>query len=109
MQKPEQIRFTGLTLKPGPTLNKMIHQGSFNMISSDWARLTFTVPTAKDSIQHVYDWLNTNCNGQYTAYRFHDRDSYSEYQMVVRFEDKNDAIMFKLQDGHRAWEYAENK
>ncbi len=103
MRKPPQVKFTGLTLSP-TDLKETSNAGITNIVDNSWKRVHFSVPTARDAIQHVYDWLKTNCKGQYSAYKFHDSNNYTEYKMVVRFEDKNDAIIFKLQDGHRAWE-----
>lgn len=103
MRKPPQVKFTGLTLS-ATDLKEASNAGITDVIDNNWKRVHFTVPTARDAIQHVYDWLKANCKGQYSAYKFHDSHSYTEYKMVVRFEDKNDAIIFKLQDGHKAWE-----
>jgi len=104
MQKPSKVVFSGLTLE-GSKLARVTNPGSYQMIDTSWARLTFIVPTAGNAIQDVHDWLAKNCNGAYSMFKFHDQRSYSDYQVVVRFEDKNDAILFKLQDGHRAWEH----
>ncbi|MNK39728.1 hypothetical protein D3C87_583480 [compost metagenome] len=104
MRKPDTVKFTGLTLSASD-LKEASNAGVKEVVGSDWKRVHFSVPTARDAIQHVFDWLKANCQGQYTAYKYHDSSSYTEYKMVVRFEDKNDAIIFKLQDGHKAWEH----
>ena len=103
MQKPDQVKFTNLVLD-SKALNKMGNAGMNLVAEADWARVHFEVPTARDAIQHVFDWLKNNCKGQYTTYKYYDAKGYSNYRMVIRFEDKHDAIIFKLQDGHRAWE-----
>lgn len=104
MQRPEQVKFSSLVLDD-IALAKLGNAGINEVAEDDWARLHFKVPTARDAIQDVYDWLSKNCKGSYVAYKFYDTKDYSQYKMVVRFASKNDAILFKLQDGHRAWEH----
>lgn len=104
MNKPTEVKFSNLVLTGSKLEDYRAPEGHIANRTS-WTRTVFNVPTSRDAVHQVYEWLAYNCQGQYSAYKFHDTTSYTEYKMVVRFENKNDAILFKLQDGHRAWEH----
>ena len=106
MQRPTSVNFTNWTLA-GNEMSLIANAGIPNHKITDWTRLVVSVPVDRDSMQHVQKWLFENCSGQFVFYKYQDGAVYTEYKMVIRFENKNDALLFKLKDGHRAWEQAQ--
>ena len=50
-------------------------------------------------------WMKDNTPGKWQAYSYSNpKGKAQDYIMVVRFMDKNDALMFKLRGGHQSWE-----
>jgi hypothetical protein len=102
MKQPEVIRFTDLEVSTRELL-RLNQQGPMNL---SWTRVQFIVPDSWDAVKKVQEWLKENCPGEWSSYNFqHPKSKKSgEYTMVVRFEDNNDALMFKLRGGHQAWQ-----
>lgn len=72
---------------------------------ASWLRVQFPIPDPWDAPTKVEEWLNENCPNGWRSYHYQNpKNQSSEHIMVVRFEDKNDAIFFKLRGGHQAWE-----
>ena len=101
---PEKVTFTNLVIE-GDELSKMSTAGIAKPIDTSNARIHFQIPNNSKSIDAVTNWLFSNINGGFSHYKFNNPNDYQHITMVVRFEDSKDAIMFKLQDGHRAWEH----
>lgn len=72
----------------------------------NWTRVQFNIPDSWESIKKVQDWLRENNPGQWASYCYQHPKSRktNDHTMVVRFQDKNDALMFKLRGGHQAWQ-----
>jgi len=102
MQKPERLSFTDFEV-PASCIFRGHENGPMNLT---WTRVQFTLPDSWEAIKQVQVWLRENCPGQWSASSFADMATrYAEHRhMVVRFEDKNDAMMFKLRGGHQAWQ-----
>jgi hypothetical protein len=93
------IEFTDLSLTTSQLFNR---RGPMN---PNWVRVKFTIPDDYSAPTQVMAWLREEVKGQWHA-SYH-QDPFSRelaYQMIVRFEDRNDALMFKLRDGYKAWE-----
>ena len=101
MEKPVSLSFTDLDL-PIEHLFKHVPSGP---MSPTWTRVQFTLPDPYDSVKIVEDWLKQNCPGSWTFYTYSNPGNKKhDFIMVIRFEDKNDAILFKLRGGHQSWE-----
>jgi hypothetical protein len=101
MEKPASLKFTDFEI-PTEALFRKSHLGPMNL---DWVRTQFVVPDAYDAPRKVEQWLNENCPGRWATYNYQSpRGKTNDHVMVVRFEDKNDALMFKLRGGHQAYE-----
>lgn len=105
MLRPAALSFTGLSIGDEDMeaiSNAQIHR----VIPTEWTRVSFPVPTAYTAYEKVCECLKSTCNGRYSVFKFHDPRNYAEYKVIVRFEHPSDAVLFKLSDGHRAWEVA---
>ena len=70
-----------------------------------WTRVQFPIPDGWEGSKKIQEWLEENCPGRWSTYSYQNPKSKSgENIMVIRFENKNDALMFKLKDGHKAWQ-----
>lgn len=106
MQRPAAVKFTGIQLSQYDQ-DQISNAGVKKVTTPEWTRLHFEIPTSREAVAGVYDWLKNNCKGQYTIYKFNNVKTYNEYKVVIRFEHAQDAIIFKLSDGHRNWEQKE--
>jgi hypothetical protein len=106
MLRPTSINFTGVTMS-NRDLESISNAGVSKIVLPDWARVAFSIPTNRNAIESVLTWLTQNCTGQFTIHKFHNLKTYTEYKCVIRFELPNDALIFKLSDGHRAWEHTD--
>lgn len=102
MTPPETIKF-------GDTEYRIadIHKGRDRkgVAPVNWTRVSFKVPDAFTAPANVDQWLTENCPGLWMSYHYADpRSKTHERLMVVRFEEKNDALFFKLRGGHQAWQ-----
>lgn len=101
MNTPDSISFTDLEVQTSSLFRRSL-SGPTNL---QWTRVRFTIPNGYDAPQAVSDWLADNTPGRFDVWFYQDPKSRDgEYRMVVNFEDKNDALMFKLRGGHQAWE-----
>lgn len=101
MEKPTVLSFTDFEI---PT-DRLVQSQFSGPINPKWTRVQFKISDAYEACQRVEEWLKNNCPGRWSAYAYSDPKSRNyESIMVVRFEDKNDAIMFKLRDGHQSWQ-----
>ena len=101
MDKPTEVSFTDLDV-PIQSLFRRASQGPMNLC---WTRTQFNIPDSYDAAKAVEMWLIEHCPGRWQAYHYVSPKGKGEDQvMVVRFEDKNDALMFKLRGGHQAWQ-----
>jgi hypothetical protein len=70
-----------------------------------WARTQFDVTEVHGSVPKTSEWILRELTPNFTIYSFQNANTTTRrYTIVVRFKELNDAIMFKLRDGHRAWE-----
>ena len=101
MEKPTSLSFTDFEI-PVDTLFRRAQQGPMNLA---WTRTQFTIPDGYDAPRAVETWLGENCPGKWATYNYQSpKGKTNEHIMVVRFEDRNDALMFKLRGGHQAWD-----
>lgn len=103
MQRPEFVEFEGITVSAPALLRSQRKQ--VGPITKSWSRTSFPLPDAYNAPKHVEAWLEENCKGNWSTFNYGNPKAkdYSQI-MVVRFEDLNDALFFKLRDGHRSWE-----
>lgn len=95
MQKPN-IQFTGLPLI---TNTKDLGNAGVKQIADpEWSRVVFRLSTEKSRLDNVHAWLYKNAKGIWSLYKYHESGSYSEYVVVIRFAERNDALLFKLED-----------
>lgn len=105
MSIPESLTFTDYEV---PTAAIFKQRQESSPMNRAWTRVQFAVPDSWEASRRVVDWLNENCPNRYCFYCYQNpRGSGPDYIMVVRFEDKNDALIFKLRGGHQAWESAQ--
>lgn len=103
MQKPQSIKFDGVEYKLSSVL-----RSKGGPAPSHWTRVKFNVPNDFEAPKAVEAWLALNCSGMWRHYHFSDpKSKKGERSMVVRFEERNDALFFKLRGGHQAWEQAQ--
>lgn len=100
METPDSLTFTDFEI---PLDQLFQHErGPMNLA---WTRVQFTVPDGWQAPQAVQQWLRENTPGKWQAYSYSNpKGKAQDYIMVVRFKDKNDALMFKLRGGHQSWE-----
>lgn len=103
MERPDIIEFDGLTTSASDMLRTS--RRAVGPIAKEWSRTNFRIPDGYTAPRHVEEWLEANCAGEWTTFHYSDPKSkdYSQV-MVVRFAERNDALFFKLRDGHRSWE-----
>lgn len=84
---------------------RMVTRRYYAPIPRTWSRVQFQMPYDFDAVSKIRDWLETNLTGRYMLYHFTKNapDERPE-TVVIRFESRNDALMFKLKDGHNAWQ-----
>lgn len=101
--RSESVSFTDLEI-PASQLNGLLTKN--RPTPASWQRVQFNIPNGHTSAQAVEEWLKTNCPSDWTSYNYSDPKSKNHYErvMVVRFENKDDALLFKLRGGHQAWE-----
>jgi hypothetical protein len=59
----------------------------------------------REAFKAVREWLVSNCGGDWREHHFSDpRSKNNELTMIVKFENRDDALMFKLRGGHQAWQ-----
>lgn len=104
MSKPSVITFTDYVVP----ISALTWNGPQSLAPPTWTRVKFNVPgehAQRDCSKLVCEWLVSNCNGQWRANSFPDPRSKShERTMIIKFESRDDALMFKLRGGHQAWE-----
>lgn len=107
MHKPTSIKFDDVEYSI-----KDIYQtlGSRGPAPNVWIRVKFTIPEPYDAPRQIEEWLRANCPNAWRSYNYRDpRNKNDAYVMVVRFQDKNDALFFKLRGGHQAWEQSDKE
>ena len=101
---PKVIQFEGLEL---PIESFDQQEGTFSKpVPTTWKRVQFSIPDGYTSAKAVEEWLKVNCPNRWASYHYQNpkQKAQGDRVMVVRFEDKNDALLFKLRGGHQAWE-----
>lgn len=102
MQKPISIKFHELDVDVASLRLDPPNKGAMPL---EWTRVTFPVPDPWEAPQSVEKWLTENCAGRWRSYNYQNPKSKDSSRiMVVCFNDKNDALFFKLKGGHQAWE-----
>lgn len=99
------VEFSGLTLNLGELFNKT--RKVDGPTPRSWTRVTVILPDAYHSAKQIEDWIVANLTGRWSSYTFQRRaldKKNHDSAMVIRFEDNNDALMFKLMGGHQAHE-----
>lgn len=101
MDKPTSLAFTDFEV-PLSSLFRRNKQGPMNLT---WTRVQFMIPDGYEAPKSVEEWLTENTPGEWQTFHYNSpKGKTNEFVMVVRFKDKNDALMFKLRGGHQAWE-----
>ena len=96
----DKVSFSGLEIPANSILPGPYRNGPMNR---NWIRVKFTMNSANPDFAKVEDWLRKNCKHGWAAYNHVDPSDSSSYFGIVRFENNDDALMFKLSDGHQAW------
>lgn len=100
MKKPQTIKFTDLEINP-IDLNSLGHSG---IIPATWTRVQFIMPNDWTALEKVSKWLTENAADDWGSYNYQSETSSKDRAVVVKFKDKNDALMFKLRGGHQCWQ-----
>jgi hypothetical protein len=101
MNKPDVLKFTDYDVN----VKALTYQLPQSLAPSDWTRVKFTVPGTHEAPKQVCEWLVSNCVGDWRQHNFPDpKSKNNERTMVVKFQSRDDALMFKLRGGHQAWQ-----
>jgi hypothetical protein len=101
METPTSIQFTDFEISTD-VLFRRAHSGPMN---PSWTRVQFPISNNWDDHIEVEKWLGENTPGKWASYHYQNpKGKKHDFTMIVRFENKNDALMFKLRGGHQAWE-----
>lgn len=108
LETPETVEFDGLSLPVSAVLRAK--GNSKGPVPSSWQRVAFPIPDGYTSARAVEEWLGQHCPNRWASYHYNNpkQKITGDRIMVVRFEDKNDALLFKLRGGHQAWEQKSN-
>ena len=73
-------------------------------IPYDWERISFHIDDLDGMNWLLPKWIETNMMGNFII-NTNQVNFYKKYSVliIIGFEQINDAIMFKLMDGHNAW------
>lgn len=102
------IKFHDLTVKASDLINpggrRVTHQWG-----KSWTRIEVSVSDMWESPGKIANWIEHNLSGgRYGLFYTEDRDRPAErswdrnYKLIIGFEVEDDALMFKLLDGHVA-------
>jgi hypothetical protein len=96
---PDNIRFTGLTVPS----SALLFEGGSRRVQAPYPAnlIRYQIPNKHfDSkmLEKVNKWLEDTISGRWGSYMSRD-----QLNMVIMFEDADDAILFKLLDGDTAW------
>ena len=96
---PNTVHFTGLTVAS----SALLFEGGSRRIQAPYpASLIRNQIVNKDynskMLEMVNEWLEKTISGRWGSYMTRD-----QLNMIVMFEDSDDAILFKLLDGDTAW------
>jgi hypothetical protein len=101
MEKPTNLTFTDFEVQT----DKLFRRSLSGPMKKSWTRTQFQLPDTFEAAKEVENWLMENTPGKWAYYTYKNPKGKADgHIMVVRFEDKNDALMFKLRGGHQAWE-----
>jgi hypothetical protein len=76
----------------------------FFPIPHEWTRVQFSIPPSQDAIRNIKDWLDEKNKGRYSIYKYTSPQKQQNMdRIVINFELRNDALMFKLKDGFQSW------
>lgn len=100
METPQSLVFTDFEIP----LDQLFQHAKGPMNLS-WTRVQFLIPDGWNAPQVIQKWMTDNTPGDWQAYHYSNpKGKDNDFVMVVRFRDKNDALMFKLRGGHQAHE-----
>lgn len=113
MNLDSTIEFEGLTVRKKEVLFR--HGRCINNIPwpKHWTRVQITLPRQREAYRQVINWIEENLQDLYGAtYVIGDEDvgtktDRNRIRAVFAFANSNDALMFKLQGGHKAYEEEE--
>ena len=101
MNRPNVLKFTDYDVN----IKALTWQGPQSLPPNTWTRIKFNLPGQQEATKAVCEWLVANCAGDWRQHSFPDPKSRSgERTMVVKFEVRDDALLFKLRGGHQAWQ-----
>lgn len=101
MNNPSSLQFTDFEV----ATEVLFRRATNGPMNPSWTRVQFPIPDNWEAHLAVQKWLNDNTPSKWTSYHYHNpKGKKQDYMMVVRFENKNDALMFKLRGGHQAYE-----
>lgn len=93
----KDIKFSGLTISGRKAAEIRKPWGSpFMAVDPSWARLSYKIKQGPSLQDRIDSWLAANCKARYLTYTYFGA-TYTENHLIIRFEDVNDAVMFKLQ------------
>ena len=69
-----------------------------------WQRIVISAPRQQDAQNKIFQWLEENNRGRYGAYQLNGHYHAGTGRLRLAFENSNDALMFKLQGGDKAYD-----
>lgn len=102
----KQVSFSGFNIKP-TDIADIKFEGTGHKSMSAWARLVLPMPkqknmfdTRNDPVDLISKWIENNCQGMFFISKFWLPGNNYEHQyfLTLRFENTQDAVLFKLQD-----------
>lgn len=101
MNRPEVLKFTDYEVN----IKAVLGSAPQSLAPANWTRVKFNLPGTQEAPKAVCSWMVTNCTGDWRQHNFPDpRSKSGERTMVVKFESRDDALLFKLRGGHQAWQ-----
>jgi len=96
LNNPLTILFTDLELK----ISDLTFKNKRNLpFIFGWFRVEFDIPDVRTSPLKIFEWLETNDIQEYRYY-FNEKN----LKMIMSFKNRTDVVLFKLSDGHKAFE-----
>jgi len=104
----DKVNFTNLSFDPIDAVPEKRVDGPW---PSEWTRIVVKISN-RDSAAYlkpkkVYAWITKKIHGRWGAYEYLVNEGSveeMEYRVVLYFEHRNEALLFRLLGGDRAWE-----
>lgn len=94
----QEINFTNYIINTGDIIDSRLIRG---VCPRHWTRVQLTVEGIY-TVTTIKSWINENLSRMYHYYTYADDVGHS-LTLVIRFEDKDEALLFKLCSSNEDW------